>query len=76
MSKRNVKIIINTDQPLGEVVSELDRLGLIYDEMCSGISEPNVIGVWFEDGTYCTYGTTESLYNFELVTLTQLKEME
>ena len=77
MSKfKNMKISITPEQPLDDVVAELERIGLSFDEMCSGISTPNAIGVWFEDDTYCTYGTIESIDDFELTTLTELKRMK
>ena len=75
-SFKNMKIAITHEQPLDDVVEELERIGLSYDEMCSGISIPCAIGVWFEDNTYCTYGTIESIDDFELTTLTELKEMQ
>lgn len=72
----NMKIEVNQDQPLGEIVSELQRLGFSYDgEMSSSRESTSALGTW-QDGTYCTYLTIHSLDGHDLTTLTELKLME
>lgn len=66
---KNMKIEINDQQPLDEVVRELERLGYICDWQSS--DEPNFM-VCYKDGTFSWFVfDVES----EVVSLQQLKEM-
>lgn len=68
---RNLKIDINDQQPLDEVVKELERLG--YIKSCNQTSGINWI-VCFKDGFYCQYRNMNA-FNKVLTTLAELKEM-
>jgi hypothetical protein len=68
---RNLKIQITDQQPLDEVVMELERLG--YTKNCNRTDGINWI-VCFEGGFYCQYGKMNA-FNKVLTTLAELKEM-
>lgn len=69
---QNMKIQINEQQPLDEVVKELERLG--YKKRCITVGKPRFVSTennGFYDVFFIDY------YNFrESTTLTQLKAME
>lgn len=73
--KTSMKIEINKEQPLDEVVRELERLGFKYDKESSGEHGAYAVGVWLEDMTYCTYCTLLSVEWFETTTLDELRGM-
>lgn len=69
---KNMKIAITPEQPLDEVVRQLDRLGYFYEE---GLHLDSVI---CDMVGYC-YSFGYEYFNQddgELTTLTELKEME
>ena len=72
MNKRNIKIEVNENQPLDEIVRELERLGyrcygyLTSDDICILAQDDGyIIGCDFEVDNKC----------WKLTTLTELKEM-
>lgn len=69
MTKRNLKIAITPEQPLDEVVRELERLGFKMEMDCKKV---NHIETYF-DGTYDKY--CFSTIHID-TTLAELKEME
>ena len=74
MTKRNLKITITPEQPLDEVVAELERLGA---EKCGFIKDGGFILSNGELYTWCSGKSVDILYNdHESTTLTELKEME
>ena len=72
--KKNMKIEINQEQPLDDVVMELERLGA---KRVGAIME---IGFIISDGklyTHCSRKNVDILYcDYVLTTLTELKEMK
>ena len=78
---RNMKIEINEQQPLEDVVRELERLGYFCNQFYFHISDHNEKSKFksiacYGDG-YFYYHTidVDMIYSCELTTLTQLKEM-
>ena len=71
---KNMKIEINDQQPLDEVVRELGRLGYISDEDSEFIEGVDNFVHTYRDGTYDFFMSSQ-LWG-ELTTLTELKEME
>lgn len=71
MKYKNMKIEINDEQSLNDVVMELERLG--YKKNCNLTSGINWI-VCFEGGFYCQYGKMNA-FNKVLTTITELKAM-
>lgn len=72
MNFKSMKIEINEQQPLDEVVMELGRLG--YSKEIHTNCTPKSICT-YEDGTYHVY-TREAKHKIgELTTLAELKEM-
>ena len=71
---RNLKIAINDQQPLDEVVSELERLG--YERGFFGIesSAPILVVDTMSNGTYECFNYLFGAYGFN-TTLAELKEM-
>lgn len=75
---KNMKIAINEQQPLDEVMSILRNNGYIIDSMSRN---PNVVVAW-DFGTFDVINTdgwvdfNETFNDFKLTTLTELKEME
>lgn len=79
MNKRNMKILITPEQPLDEVVKELERLGykkwrwggFIIDAFC------NCSIRTFDNGGF-TYMKSKQIYDYgyELTTLTELRSMK
>lgn len=77
--KKNMKIAITPEQPLDEVVRELERLGYkkrrwggFIDERFKDCSIRTFDDGWFTD----MKSKQIYAYGYELTTLTQLKEME
>ena len=68
---KNMKIEINDQQPLDEVVRELERLGYVKD---TTLNDCACYVYTFDDGSYCIYMGNHD--NNNLTTLTELKEME
>ena len=68
---KNLKIEVNAEQPLDEIVNELERLGFV----CDG-NHPNDCKFIYTvgDGTFAMYGF-EFNGNYKLTTLSELKEM-
>lgn len=79
--KKNMKIEINKDQPLADVVRELERLGFDYDGKLDGI-EINEVVTYGIDSTYVIstkYGKNHFMIErpiHNLTTLDELKEMK
>ena len=72
MNFKSMKIEINEQQPLNEIVGELERLG--YSKEIHTTYQPESICT-YGDGTYHVY-TREAKYKIgELTTLAELKEM-
>ena len=72
MNFKDMKIEINEQQPLNEIVAELERLG--YRKEIHTTCQPKSICT-YEDGTYHVY-MRETKYKIgELTTLAELKEM-
>ena len=78
---RNMKIEITEDQPLDEVVRELERLGCINNQFYFHISDHNEISNFksiacYESGSlYYNSIDTDLIYGCNLTTLAELKEM-
>ena len=72
MTKRNLKIAITPEQPLDEVVRELERLGYETDE--GFVDDVDNFVHAYRDGTYDFFMSSQ-LWG-ELTTLAELKEME
>ena len=75
---KNMKIAVNKNQPLDEIVGELERLG--YKKMRWGgfiIDAFNDCSIRvFEDGTYTDMKSKQIYdYGYEPTTLAELKEM-
>lgn len=71
MTKRNLKIAITPEQPLDDVVRELERLGYEIDgDFVDGVD--NFVHTYI-DGTYDFFMSSQ-LWG-ELTTLAELKEM-
>lgn len=71
MTKRNLKIAITPEQPLDDVVRELERLGYEIDgDFVDGVD--NFVHT-YRDGTYDFFMSSQ-LWG-ELTTLAELKEM-
>lgn len=75
--KKNMKIEINEDQPLEEIVMELEKRGYIPYLFC-GATHMNFIATM--NNTYTDFGSNEfcDAYCgvFDLTTLAELKEMK
>ena len=70
---KNIKVEINKEQPLDEVVMELDRLG--YKDFYK-LNSINAVEIeTFVDGTYDVYRSRMGS-NIRLTTLKELKEMQ
>ena len=71
----NMKIEVNEDQPLDEIVKELERLG--YKCNHSTIMKQRLI-IAFEAGFFGIYSSTKKTDTcpFKLTTLPELKEMK
>lgn len=65
----NMKIAITPEQPLDEVVMELERLGCVagHEIVCDGTHDIVIV----EDGMFFTIQVV-----YSLITLAELKEME
>lgn len=70
MTYKNMKIEINDEQPLDELLRELYRLG--YTQVDSCLNSKFIIT--YEYGSFLTTGCTKSTHT--LTTLQQLREME
>lgn len=70
---KNMKIEINKDQPLDEVVSELERLGYKCGYK-TGLVAKRVNT--FADGYFVTLGNVGMGLTHNLTTLAELKEMK
>lgn len=69
----NMKIAVTADQPLDEIVKELEKRG--YWKNCSMRSnEINIIVVFAQGGFWCGYNTMMA-FKDNLTTLAELKEM-
>lgn len=81
MTFENLKISINDQQPLDEVVGELERLGYECDQFYFHISDHKEKYKFKSIACYCSgyfyYHITEIEYIFDckLTTLAELKEM-
>lgn len=78
---KNMKIEINSEQPLEEVVKELERLGYVKDKLYwDNLLNPNSCKCACDDGTLFDLPTAKStdsyLPKIENTTLAQLKQME
>ena len=69
MNFKNMKIEINQDQPLDDVVRELERLGFKMEADCKNVNHIET----YSDGTYDKY-----IFSTEHIdtTLAELKEMK
>ena len=77
---KNMKIEINSEQPLDEVVRELERLGYIKDKLYwDKLLNPSLVCAC-DDGTLMDLRVSELtdgyLDKYEETTLAQLKQME
>lgn len=77
---KNMKIEINSEQPLEEVVKELERLGYVKDKLFwDNLLNPTLVCAW-EDGTFTDLQVAKStdshLSKYKNTTLAQLKQME
>lgn len=73
--KKNMKIEINKDQPLDEVVRELERIGCV-ESVWGRSSIANFIYV-FNDGTFKVDINHQPAFDHvPLTTLSELKEMK
>ena len=72
----NMKIEINEQQPVGDVVRELERLGYIPYLFCD---EPHINFIATMNNTYTDFGSNELCDAYcgvsDLTTLQELKEM-
>lgn len=69
----NMKIEINKDQPLDEVVKELEKKGYGY----WGVDENDKwVGTSFKNKQFTTFATNVCFKDFVLTTLAELKEMK
>lgn len=71
MTKRNLKIAITPEQPLDDVVVELEKRGYVLNSTHG----KNFVYA-NEDGTIDCFITDTQQDWFQLTTLTQLREME
>lgn len=72
---KNLKIAITPEQPLDEVVRELERLG--FNPIDTDVLYDPSMVIAFDNGEYhFYYAFDESLWRYETTTLTELKEME
>ena len=69
---KNMKIAINEQQPLDDVVKELERLG--YKKYNDLMSKKPIVVEAYVDGIYCLY--SEDLHVCKETTITELKNME
>lgn len=75
MKFKNMKIAITDEVHLKAVCDVLESVGVTHDiEMSGNQGTVAAIGVW-DDMTYCTYKTIESVDGFLEVTLTDLLAM-
>ena len=72
MNFKSMKIEINEQQPLNEIVAELERLG--YSKEIQTTSKPKSICT-YKDGTYHIYMREAEYKIGSLTTLAELKEM-
>lgn len=74
---KNMKIEINEQQPLNEVVVELNKKGLHLNKRQSLENAKNVsfIGV-FKGGWFEFFSINHEFWDGELITLAELKEMK
>ena len=72
MNFKDMKIEINEQQPLNEIVMELERL--VYSKEIHTTCQPKSICT-YEDGTYHVYMREAKHKIGELTTLAELKEM-
>lgn len=71
---KSMKIEIKEQQPLKDVVRELERLGYKYAPSLDWCGS-NYIGAW-DDGTYCLYHNYNAiLINGDCITLAELRSM-
>ena len=72
----NMKIEVNEDQPLDDVVSELERLGYSLDKQFHNGHKSKSILTW-DNGTFEGYESDmRNLYGSIDTTLPELKEMK
>ena len=67
---KNLKIEVNAEQPLDEIVKELERLGYKTTRKQWGLI--NIVET-YSDGVYCFYN--EDWHVCRFTTLSELKEM-
>ncbi|MER1952427.1 MAG: hypothetical protein ABS863_00320 [Aerococcus urinaeequi] len=72
MTKRNLKIAITPEQPLDEVVRELERIGYFPFQPFFDVS----FILTQRDGLYCGCDGIYKDLGYVLTTLDELKEME
>lgn len=70
---RNLKIAINDQQPLDEVVGELERLGYVRTQK-TPIEDRNTVATE-DDGEFYIFSNDLLLEDFRPTTLAELKEM-
>lgn len=71
---KNMKIAINDQQPLDEVVKELERLG--YKEVFFTPNRNTAFIVAYDSGSFTDWGKFDGgCYDWKLTTLAELKEM-
>ena len=73
MNFKNMKIEINQDQPIEDVVKELERLGYCYNCGCDD-KDAKMIKVNSHFEQYDIY--SHVVNNAEIITISQLKEMK
>ena len=72
--KKNMKIEINQDQPLEDVVSYLGEIG--YRSLSKPSAGDDVVLVYIDSMTFYSMNQIYPVHNFKVATLAELKEMK